>query len=103
MEIVTRKVPGDVVYWVHCSGKVYKGTVQAVTLCEEQGALYCYIYSPSFRRNPYPCVHYSAVFPDRNQAKDYAAYQTENPDGVLPICMGCHYNAKERKNCEDED
>lgn len=101
MEIATRKVPGDVVYWVHCSGRVYKGTVQAVTLCEEQGALYCHIFSPSFHRNPYPCVHYSFVFLDRDKAKDYAAYQTENPDGVTPRCMGCHYNEKEWRNGGD--
>lgn len=92
-EIITKIKPGDTVSWVHCSNKVYKGTVQSITLCEEQGALYCNIYSPSFRINHYPVVHYSNVFPSRQAAEEYADYQKVNPDGVFPVCMGCHFNA----------
>jgi len=100
MEIKTRIDPGQTVWWVHCTGKVHKGTVQAITICEYQGALYCHIYSPSFRINPYPTVHYSDVFPTRDAALDFAEYQTANPDGVYPRCMGCHYNMKERQHNE---
>ena len=95
--IITKITPGDTVWWVHFTGRVYKGTVQAITLCEYQGALYCNIHSPSFRRNPYPVVHYSFVFLSRQAAEEYAEYQTQNPDGVFPVCMGCHYNAMLRK------
>ena len=73
-DIKTRINPGDTVWWVHCSDKVYKGTVQAMTLCESQGALYCEIYSPSFRRNPYPVVHYSNVFPSRLAADEFCKH-----------------------------
>ena len=92
-EIVTKVKVGDTVWWVHCSNRVYKGIVQAIILCEYQGALYCNIFSPSFRRNPYPVVHYSEVFLSRSEAEEHAEYQKENPDGVFPRCMGCHFNA----------
>lgn len=103
MEIVTKINPGDTVWWVHCTNRVYKGTVQAITVCEPQGALYCEIHSPSFRRNPYPVVHYSEVFPSRSRAEEFAEYQAENPDHVLPMCMGCHYNMKQRREMEEDD
>ncbi len=90
---------GDTVWWVHCSHKVYKGTIEEISCCDYQGALYCQIYSPSFRRNPYPTVHYSNVFKSRDEAHEFAEYQKANPDGVFPMCMGCHYNAfKETDN-----
>lgn len=92
-EIATTLHVGDTVWWVHCSGKVYKGTLQAISLCEYQGALYCHIHSPSFRLNQFPTVHYSAVFQSREGAKEFAEYQRKNPDGVFPVCMGCHFNA----------
>lgn len=92
-EIVTRIKPGNTVWWVHCTGKVYKGTVESINLCEYQGALYCVLYSPSFRRNPHPVVHYSNVFTTRQSAEEFSEYQTENPDDVFPKCMGCHYSA----------
>lgn len=102
MEIRTRIEPGETVWWVHCSNRVYKGTVQAITLCEGQGALYCHIYSPSFRINPYPTVHYSDVFPSREAAQMFAAYQKENPDSVFPRCMRCHYNECGRGTVEED-
>ena len=92
-EIVTKIKAGDTVWWVHCSNRVYKGTVQAITLCEYQGALYCNIHSPSFRINQFPVVHYSFVFLSRREAEEFAEYQAENPDGVFPVCMGCRFNA----------
>lgn len=95
-DISTHTRIGDTVWWVHCSGKVYKGCVQAMTICEEQGAIYCHIYSPSFRRNPYPTVHYSEVFLSREQANEFAEIMQENPDGVFPMCGGCHYSLKIR-------
>lgn len=90
-EIKTKINVNDVVYWVHCSGKVYKGKVQEIHLCEYQGALYCAIYSPSFKINPYPNVHYSNVFHNRDTAKEYAVECQENRDNVFTMCMGCHY------------
>lgn len=92
LHIETEIKIGDTVWWVHCSNKVYKGIVQEINLCEYQGALYCTLFSPSFKRNPYPAVHYSEVFLTRKEALEFAEYQKENPDDVLPRCMGCHYN-----------
>ena len=83
---------GDTVWWVHCSNKVYKGIVEEITCCDYQGALYCNISSPSFKINPHPTVHYSFVFLARERAKEFAEYQKQNPDGVFPVCMGCHFN-----------
>ena len=102
-EIITRIKPGDTVWWFSYSGKVYKGTVQAITLCEYQGALYCNIHSPSFRINQFPVVHYSNVFLSREEAEKYAEYQKENPDDVFPVCMGCHYNAMKNAVQEAEE
>ena len=98
VEIVADLQPGDAVYFVHdncfkLSGKrtsVFKATIQSIDLCEYQGALYCNLYAPSFRRNPHPTVHYSFVFKTREEAKDLAEYMDANPNGVYPCCMGCH-------------
>ena len=93
-EIKTKINIGDTVWWVHCSNRVYKGVVKDIHCCDYQGALYCIIHSPSFLKiNPYPCVHYSFVFLTRAEAKEFADYQKENPDDVVPMCMGCHYNS----------
>lgn len=92
-EIKTNLNVGDTVWWVHCSNRVYKGVIEELHLCEYQGALYCNIHSPSFKINPYPVVHYSEVFSNRANAEEFAKYQEENPDDVVPMCMGCHYNA----------
>lgn len=91
-EIKTQRNVGDTVWWVHCSNRVYKGTIEEIRCCDYQGALYCIIHSPSFKVNPYPSVHYSNVFPNRAEAEEFAEYQKANPDGVFPVCMGCHYN-----------
>ena len=90
-EIQTKLNIGDVVWWVHCSGMVDQGVIEGITCCDYQGALYCHIYSPSFRLNPYPTVHYSYVFKSKDEAKDFSKYQRENPDSLVPMCMGCHY------------
>lgn len=90
--IKTRHNVGDRVWWVHCSCRVYEGVIGEITCCDYQGALYCHIASPSFKRNPFPVVHYSNVFKTKAEAKEFAAYQKKNPDGVVPMCMGCHYN-----------
>ena len=91
MEIKTKLNVGDIVWWVHCSDRVYKGKIEGIDCCEYQGALYCIIYSPSFRANTHPTVHYSNVFPTREAAEEFAHYQKINPDNVYPMCMGCHY------------
>ena len=101
-EIFTKIKAGDAGWWVHCSGKVFRGVVQAITLCEYQGALYCNIHSPSFRVNPFPVVHYSKVFLSKQEAKEYADYQKENPDDVLPVCMRCHFNAMKSAVIKEE-
>ena len=96
-EIKTNLNVGDTVWWVHCSDRVYKGTIKDIHCCAYQGALYCNIHSPSFKRNPYPTVHYSNVFLSRQTALEFAEYQKRNPDGVFPMCMGCHYSASTKE------
>ena len=95
--IKTKLNVGDTVWWVHCSNKVYKGTIEGISCCDYQGALYCHICSPSFKPNPYPAVHYSFVFRSREEAGEFADYQKANPDNVFPVCMGCRY-AEFKKN-----
>ena len=90
-EIKTKLNVGDTVWWVHCSNRVYQGVIEDIECCDYQGALYCNIHSPTFKINPRPVVHYSFVFSTKAQAKEFAAYQKANPDGVLPKCMGCRY------------
>lgn len=90
-ELKTRLNVGDIVWWVHCSNKVYKGKITDISLCEYQGALYCVLHSPSFKINKTPVVHYSNVFTTRKMAEEFAEYQKANPDDVFPMCMGCHY------------
>ena len=102
-EIVTKSKQGDTVWWVNWKGRVIKGTVLAIQLCEESGALYCNIYSPSHRINQYPVVHYSEVFLSRGKAEEFAEYQKENPDNVFPRCMGCHYNAMKAAIMKEDD
>jgi len=99
--IKTKLNPGDCIWWVHCSGRVYKGTIEEITCCDYQGALYCQIVSPSFKINPTPIVHYSNVFDTRERALEFAEYQKKNPDDVLPMCMGCHYNDFCKQPAED--
>ena len=110
VEIVAALQPGDTVYFVHSntfklSGKrasVIKATIQSIDLCEYQGALYCNLYAPSFRRNQHPTVHYSKVFKTRDAAREFAEYMDANPDDVFPVCMGCHYNTAYTGKEEEE-
>ena len=74
-DIKTKLNVGDTVWWVNCSNKVYKGTIKEIVCCDYQGALYCGIYSPSYRRNTNPVVHYSSVFKSREEAQKFAEYQ----------------------------
>ena len=73
--INTKHNVGDKVWWVHCSGRVYGGTIKEITCCDYQGFLYCLIDSPTFKVNPFPVVHYSNVFKIKEEAKKYAKYQ----------------------------
>jgi hypothetical protein len=100
--INTKHNVGDKVWWVHCSGRVYGGTIKDITCCDYQGFLYCLIESPTFKVNPFPVVHYSNVFKTKEEAKKYAKYQKRNPDDVVPMCMSCHYNdfLKQREKIE---
>lgn len=100
-ELKTKLNVGDTVWWVHCSNKVYKGTIMEINLCEYQGALYCVLRSPSFKINTTPNVHYSNIFPTRETAEEFAEYQKENPDGVFPMCMGCHYAWNRRAGADN--
>lgn len=74
-DIKTKLSVGDTVWWVNCPNKVYKGTIKEIACCDYQGALYCGIYSPSYRRNTNPVVHYSSVFKSREKAQEFAEYQ----------------------------
>lgn len=100
-EIRTMYNVGDTVWWVHCSGRVFKGIIENIACCDYQGALYCEIHSPSFKVNPHPTVHYSFVFSSRKAAQEFAEYQKQNPDAVFPKCMGCHYAWRGEKNAAD--
>lgn len=35
--IKTKLNVGDTVWWVHCSNKIYKGTVEEISCCDYQG------------------------------------------------------------------
>ena len=83
---------GDTVWWVHYSNKCYKGTVKEYSFCEGQGAVYLHIFSPSFRRNPYPVVHYSFCFLTREQAKKFIEY-LKLGDTFCKRCDRCEFNA----------
>lgn len=96
-EIKTMHNVGDTVWWVHCTNRVIKGVIESITCCDYQGELYCTLHSPSFKVNPYPTIHYSFVFRSREAAQEFAEYQKENPDNVLPMCLGCHYEWNRRE------
>ena len=94
MEIKTNIKVGDHVYWVKDTTKsirIYEATVEEITLCEYQGALYCTLHSPNFKLNPYPVVHYSFVFPSKEQAEEFRevmkAYIADK--STYPMCYGC--------------
>lgn len=36
-DIKTKLNVGDTVWWVHCSNKIYKGTVKEILCCDYQG------------------------------------------------------------------
>lgn len=93
---------GDSVWWVHCSGRVYRGRIESIDLCEYQGALYCVLHSPDFKVNQNPVVHYSNVFRTRSEAREFARYQKRNPDNVFPMCIGCHYHYSREKESNNE-
>lgn len=99
-EIKTAFNIGDTVWWAHCTNRVYKGTIEDISCCDYQGALYCHLYSPTFKINPHPTVHYSSVFPTRKEAKEFAEYQKENQYDIYPKCMGCHYAWNRREGGE---
>lgn len=103
-EIKTKINVGDQVWWVHDGSQVrkYKGTVEQIECCDYQGALYCVIYSPTFKLNPYPCVHYSNVFKTKLEAdqfrktiKTLKERRNEPEPGfkyhVYPMCYGCYH------------
>ena len=100
MEIKTNHKVGDTVYWVHGTNKlmIYKGTIEEISLCEYQGALYCLLHSPTFKINPYPNVHYSHVFHTREQAEEFreAVKAAKGNESLYPVCYGCRYAWKGR-------
>lgn len=92
MEIKTNTKIGDYVWWVkQVKGKwrIYEATVENITLCEYQGALYCELHSPDSKINPFPNVHYSYVFHTRQEAEAHREVLRAT-DG-LPMCDGCKY------------
>lgn len=92
MEIKTNTKVGDTVYWVKeikARWRIYEATVEEITLCEYQGALYCTLYCPDFKINPYPVVHYSYVFHTRQEAEEHKQV-LQKSDG-FPMCDGCKF------------
>ena len=114
IQLKTQLNPGDSVWWVHehgPGGRVckFQGTIERIELCEYQGALYCVIDCPSFKRNPMPVVHYSFVFADKDEAeqfrqtikllkdKNFKVGNTEFTTTVYPKCFGCYHQYKNRR------
>lgn len=99
MEIKTNIKVGDTVWWVKDRWQkngtkkfvVYEATVEKITLCEYQGALYCELHSPGFKLNPYPNVHYSFVFSTKEMAEDFKEAMKTIPKDSMPMCWGCNY------------
>jgi hypothetical protein len=89
--IKTRLSLGDTVYWVHCSNKIYKGIVREFSFCEDQGAVYLILDSPSFKINPNPIVHYSHCFISKEQAQECIKdYDDWNKMGMIR-CDRCYF------------
>ena len=82
---------GDTVYWVHCTNRVYKGTVCEYSFCESQGAVYLHIHSPLFRKNTYPTVHYSFCFKNKDEAKEFAEDMQANGT-FCKRCSRCEFD-----------
>jgi len=105
MEIRTNTKIGDKVYWIkdkfNKDGTIrwmmYEATVENISLCEYQGALYCELHCPSHKVNPYPVVHYSYVFHTKEEAE---AHRKEMKNlrryKDFPMCDGCKYAWKGR-------
>lgn len=87
-DIKTKLNVGDTVWWVNCSNKVYKGTIKEIVCCDYQGALYCGIYSPSYRRNTNPVVHYSSVFESREKAQNLQSIRKKTLTMCFPSVWG---------------
>lgn len=93
MEIRTNKRIGDKVWWVHRTKdrwRIFEGTIEDISLCEYQGALYCHLYSPAFKVNPHPTVHYSYVFCTKEEAESHREVLKAS-DNSIPMCDGCKY------------
>jgi hypothetical protein len=91
-EIKTRINVGDTVYWIHHSNKVYKGIVEGMHMCEGQGAIYCSIHSPMFKINPYPNVHYSFCYKEKERAVEASEYLKQEEES-LKRCDRCKLNS----------
>lgn len=85
---------GDFVYWVHCSNRVYKGEVKRIDFCENQGAIYLILHSPTFKINPYPCVHYTHCFISKEEAHELAR-ELKRADTTQMRCDRCKFEFKE--------
>ena len=92
-EIKTGLKVGDIVWWVHCTNKVYKGEIKELSFCEGQGAVYCHIYSPTFRINPYPAVHYTNCFSSKEEAKEAVKWLNDNERHGMIRCDRCKLNS----------
>ena len=93
MEIRTNKHIGDKVWWVHRikdRWRIFEATIEDISLCEYQGALYCQLYSPAFKINPHPTIHYSYVFCTKEEAESHREVMKAS-DNYIPMCDGCKY------------
>lgn len=82
---------GKKVYWIASDNKVRVGTVLDVSLCEYQGALYLELNSPTFKKNPYPTVHYSNCFSTRDEADELARELRDTKGWGLKRCDRCEF------------
>ena len=102
IEIKTGLKAGDKVWWIHCSNRIYYGTIKEFAFCEGQGAVYCYIDSPTFKLNPYPTVHYTHCFSTKEEAKDVVKYLKEEEKHGMIRCDRCKFNEQYKDAVHDK-
>ena len=86
---------GDTVFWVHCSNRVYEGKVEQCSICDYQGAIYLELYSPKFKLNPFPNVHYSHCFLKQEDAREFASTLKREGKNAMR-CDRCRYEFSKR-------
>lgn len=74
---------GDIVYWVHCSYRIYRGEVLSVSLGNEGTQVFLELYSPDFKKNNNPSVFMGDVFSSKKKAQEFVKYCKDNLDNTM--------------------